>query len=353
MRAMWTTVAVIAVGLGGTAAARADTLLKGAAGANPIPQGNVKVTGIKDGQLSYTTATGAVRTAALTDVQKLTIDGQAGFNAAEDAFASRNVPGATDAYAAVMNGAGPDWIKVRAAHRLAGLARTQQRYDLQVAAYAALVKSDPASAADARPAAPAANAANLDAAQTALTRAVSSVPAAQRTPLLGVQLDIARAKGDKAAVASTLQQLSAAGGASPADQAMLKLAAADVALDAKQYAQAESTVTANKGLFTDPAQQVDALYVLAQAKDGQSPAAAGDAAKDVALAYMRVVAFGDALPDRPHVAESMARAAELTEKVGDAKGALTLYQRLASDKAYAGSPAIVDAAKKGVARLKK
>ena len=331
-----------AVVLSGVLWARADTILKGAPGSNPLPQDNVRVTGVANGELTYTTATGSSRTVALADVQKVTADGQPAFNGAEDAYAAHDVAAALDGYESVLNGSGPDWLRARSALRLADVGRTQHRYDAQVAAYAALVGIDPALAADARPAAPQPNNPRLDAAQTALSRAMASTAAAKRSPLLSVQLDIARAKGDRSAVTATLQQLSAAGGATPADQAMLKLAAADVALDAKQYAQAEADVQQNRGLFTDPAQQVEALWVLAQARDGQATGTP-DATKDAAIAYVRVVTFGTQLPDRPHVAESLVRAAQLEEKLGDPKGAATLYQQLASDRSYAGSTAATDA----------
>jgi TolA-binding protein len=322
---------------------RADSILKGSPGSNPIEQTGVKVTGISPAGLSYMTAVGEPRTVPLTDVQKLAIDGQPGFNAAEDAYAARNFPAALDGYtAALASGSAPDWLRGRAGQRLATVAHVQHRYDAQVAAYAALLAVDPASAAAARPAAPQPNDPYLDAAAANVTRALGlASQSAQRTALLGVQLDIYRARGDKSGVNTTLQQLVAAGGATPAEQAMLKLASADVALDAKQYAQAESAVQQNRALFTDPAQQVDALYVLAQARDGQ--ATGTDALRDVALAYMRVVTFGGELPDHPHVPESLLRAAQIEEKLGDANAAVTLYQQLATDRAYGSSPAAADA----------
>ena len=343
---------VVAAATLATASAHADTLLKGEAGTNPLPLTGVKINGIQNGQLTYTTASGDARTAALADVQKLTVDGQPDFNAAEGAYAARNAAAAMTGYAAAVGGSGPGWLKARAAQRLADVARSQHRYDLQVQAYAALLNADPTVAAAAKPAAPPPNTPGLDAAQTVLDQALSATPAARRAPLLGIQLDIARAKGDRAAVNKTLQQLVAAGGATPADQAMLKLASADVALDAKQYAQAQSTIEQAKPLFTDPAQQVDALYVLAQARDGLA-GAAPDGLKDAALAYMRVVAFGDALPGHPHAAESLLRTAELEEKLSDPKAALKLYQRLTTDKAYAAAPEAVAQAKAAVDRLKK
>ena len=344
---MWAVAVLVAA-----PAVRGDTILKGSPGSNPIAESGIKVTGMSAGGLSYTTAAGEARTVPLTDVQRVTIDGQPGFDGAEDAYAARNFPAALDGYtAALASGSAPAWLTARAAQRLATVARVQHRYDAQVTAYAALLAVDPASAAAVRPAAPQPNDPYLDGAATNVTRALSTASqSAQRSALLGIQLDIYRAKGDKSGVNTTLQQLVAAGGASPAEQAMLKLASADVALDAKQYAQAESDVQQNRALFTDPAQQVDALYVLAQARDGQ--ATGPDALKDAALAYMRVVTFGGELPEHPHVPESLLRAAQIEEKLGDTKGALALYQQLAGDRAYASSPPAAEA-RVAVDRLKK
>ena len=332
-----------AIVLAAAPAGRADTLLKGLAGSNPIAEAGVKVTGVANGSLTYTTAAGGSRSVPLDRVQKLTVDGQPSFDAAEDAFAAGNAAAALSGYQSAVDGTGPAWLKARAAQRLAGVARRLHRYDAEVAAYAALVVADPATAATVRPTAPPHNDPYLDAAATAVTRALASASgASQKADLLGVQLDIQQAKGDKAAVAQTLQQLVAAGGATPGVQARLKLATAEAALDDKQYAQAESAIQQNRALFADPAQQVDALFVLAQARDGQA-VAGNDALKDLALAYLRVVTFGSDLPDRPHVADALLRAAEIQEKLGNTAGAKTLYQQLATDRAYGGTPAAADA----------
>ncbi len=93
--------------------------------------------------------------------------------------------------------------------------------------------------------------------------------------------------------------------------------------------------------------------MLAQARDGLLAANAGpDAVRDAALAHMRVVTFGSELPDRPHVAESLLRAAQLEEKLNEPTAALALYQQLTADRAYAATPAAADAAT-AVARLNK
>ncbi len=334
-------------------AVRADTILKGAPGSNPIPQPDVKVVSIVNGTLTYTTPAGGSRTAALTDVQKVTADGQPTFNAAEDAFANRNFQAALDGYTSALGSAGaPAWLKVRAGQRLALVARLQHRYDAEVTAYAALIGPDPATAATARPAAPQPNDPRLDDAAAAVSKGLAAASgSAQKSALLGVQLEIARAKGDKTGVAQTLQLLVAAGGASAENQAMLKLYSAEAAIDARQYAQAESTIQQSRALFTDPGQQVDALFTLAQARDGLA-VAGGDGLKDVAIAYLRVVTFGGDLPDKPHVAESLLRAGQIAEKLGDSAAAKTLYQQLSTDPAYARTAAAAQG-RTALDRLKK
>jgi TolA-binding protein len=323
-----------------TCAVRADTLLKGAPGTKPIPRTDVKIIGVSDGVLSYSTATGGTGTADLADVQKLAIDGQPTFNGAEDAYEARTFPAALDGYTAVLSsGTAPTWMRVRSAQRLAIVGRQLHRYDAEVTAYAALIGTDPSSAATVRPVAPEKHDPRLDAAATAVTRALGTASGSgQRTALLGIQLDIAQARGDKSAVAATLQQMVSAGGATADVQARLKLANAQTSLDAKQFAQAEATLKQSSAMFTDPAQQVDALYLLAQARDGQA-VTGDDAQRDVAIAYLRVVTFGSDLPDKPHVADALLRAAEIEEKLADIAGARTLYQQLATDPAFARSPA--------------
>jgi len=85
-----------------------------------------------------------------------------------------------------------------------------------------------------------------------------------------------------------------------------------------------------KASFVDPAQQADALFILAEAKYALAlnKKDAGDL-KDAALAYMRVVAnFKDA-PNHPHVPESLLRTANIEEQLNDAPAAQLLYQQIA------------------------
>ena len=169
-------------------AALADTIYKGAPGTNALALPGVHVSGAANGALSYTTDTGSTRTVPLTDVQRLTLDGQANFNAAEDAYAAGDDPTALTRYTTVLaSGGGPAYLRARAAQRLAAVGRQQHRYDAQVTAYAGLVNLDPPAAAAVRPAAPKPNDPTLTAAQAAVTRALSSASDNdQRAALLGV-----------------------------------------------------------------------------------------------------------------------------------------------------------------------
>jgi len=160
----------------------------------------------------------------------------------------------------------------------------------------------------------------------------------QKIALLGLQLQIDRAKGDTAQVNATLSQLVAMGGASDSDKAMLKILSATVAYDSKQYEQAFNDIEQNRTLFTDPTQQVDALFILAESKqklDGDKTDP--DVQKDLAINFMRVVTFGSQLPDNPHVAESLYNAAMIEEKLNEPQAALALYKRL-GDRTFAASP---------------
>ena len=166
----------------------------------------------------------------------------------------------------------------------------------------------------------------------------ASLKDSEKSTLLGLQLQIDRTKGDTAAVNATLQQLVAMGGATSADKAMLKVLAATVAYDAGKYDEAMADIDQNRSLFTDPAQQVDALFILAQSKQKLNGEKTDpDALKDVALAYMRVVTFGGQLPDRPHVAESLYNAGQIEEKLKEPQSALQLYKQIVTDKVYANS----------------
>jgi hypothetical protein len=241
----------------------------------------------------------------------------------------------------------------RASVRLVDVAGKANRFDAAVTAFVALAQKDPATASKSKPAVTDASARYFDGAITEVNKALDSTKLsdAQRAVLLSFLLEIDRAKKDTTGVSQTLQQLVKINAATPADMAILKLASAQAALDAKDYAKATSEIQQNRSLFSETAGQVDALYILARAKDGgdgdkDDPAAL----KDVAIAYMRVVTFGRDLPGQPHVADALLRVAQLEEKLKEPQFALQLYQQISKD--YADQPAAGDA-RAGIERLGK
>ncbi len=321
----------------------ADTLWIGEVNSNPIKTTGVKVQSVDGDKVTYTTESGASSTKPLSQLQLVNIDGETSFDAAENAYAAKNWNDALTGYQSSIQSS-KDWIKRRSATRLGLTAKQAHRFDAEVNAYVTLMLIDPALAAPIKPSKAAENAPNLDAAVARINQglATTSITTSQKSELLGVRLDIYRAKKDTANVNQTLQQLLALGGGNPGDAAMLKIAAANVAYDAKQYTQAINTIEQNRAIFTAPDQQVDALYVLATAKEAVDGSKTDpDVLKDLTLAYMRVVTFGSQLPEKTHVAESLYRAGQLQEKLKDPQAAVQLYQEIL--KSFGTSPVAADA----------
>jgi tetratricopeptide (TPR) repeat protein len=313
------------------AIAAADTVWIGELGANPIKASNVKIQSVDAGKVTYTTESGASSTKSMDQLQLIGVDGETSFDSAEQAFVAKNWNDALTGYQSALQSSSKDWIKKRSAGRLSVAAKQLNRFDAEVAAYVALLQQDPAAADATKPAKPTENSANLDSAISIIGRALDNpqLNTSQKSALLGLQLDIYRAKKDSTNVNQTMQQLVALGGGAPSDAGRLKVDAANVAYDSKQYSQAISIIEQNKAIFTEPDQQVDALFVLAESKealDGNKTDT--DVLKDLALGYMRVVTFGDQLPDKPHVPESLFRAGQLEEKLKEPQSASSLYQQI-------------------------
>ena len=314
------------------AVASADTVWIGELGANPIKAANVKIQSVDGDKVSYTTESGASSSKTLSQLQLINVDGETDFDAAENAFVVKNWNDALNGYQAVLqSSSSKDWIRKRSAGRLLVAAKQLNRFDAEVAAYAALVQIDPTAADAGKPSKPVENSPYLDTAATIIARALDNAQLnnSQKSSLLGLQIEIYRAKKDTAGVNQALQQLVAVGGGGPKDAAMLKLSAANVAYDSKQYSQAINTIEQNKAIFTEPDQQVDALWVLAQSKDAiDGSKTDADLLKDVALGYMRVVTFGSQLPEKTHVPESLFRVAQIEEKLKEPQAAAELYQQI-------------------------
>lgn len=225
-----------------------------------------------------------------------------------------------------------------------------------VAGFIELMKTKPALATQHKPTIPKNQPAQIDPA-IALVKQEATDPkltADQKTVLLNYLLELYGAKGDTASAQGVIQQL---GAAMPADanspearriQADSKLAEAKQEVTQRQFPQAIRTLVSSGNLFVDPTQQAEALYVIAQAKEGAARADDPDQLKDAALAYMRVVAVCKDMESKPHVADALFSTAAIEEKLKNPKEAIALYNQVATE--FKASP-LAATAEQNAARL--
>ena len=329
----------LALAFATTQAARADTVwLRSGTAANALERPNVKVEKIEDGLLFFRSSqSDRVTERPLEEVIRIQADGEALFNTAEEAFAAGEWDKAASSYQRASASSTKQWVKDRAALRMVSAAEKSGKFSTAVAGWLALLSRDPALAAKYKPQIPAgAKPGSLDAAVTEVERALADtrLPAEPRQTLMAYQMELARANGDvkKAQSIGTKMTNAPGGGANP----QLSLQLAFLALDQRQYEQALKEIDNAAGALTDPEQQTEALYCIAEAR---AALAKDDAAlKDAALAYMRVVARAkSARVNSPRVAPSLLKTAALQEKLGAAKEALLLYQQVAEE--FKGSDA--------------
>lgn len=270
---------------------------------------------------------------------RLVLNDEPDWNAAENAAAASQWDAATDAYQKVLRTTQKPWLKTRAAVRLLDVAAKAKRYDTVVNAYLTLVRTDPAQALSRRPTLPDGDSAYVDTAIDATAKALGESPLTddQKQALLSLQLDLYRIRKDDARADQVLAQLNAltasptSGTGSARRFADTKLTAARLSFDRRDYAGTLAAVVAARPAITDPGQQEEALFLMAQALDGQA-AGANDppaALKDTGLAYMRVVAHFQDIPANRHVADALAGCASVLERLRETKIAADLYEQAA------------------------
>jgi tetratricopeptide (TPR) repeat protein len=325
------------------AAARGDTIWVGENAANPIQADGVTILRLEGDHIVYDTPGGSEVSKPLTQVQRIAVDDEPAFNAAEEAYVEGKWDTAADQYQAALHGTGRDWVKQRCSVRLAEVAGKANRFDAAVGAYIALLTSNPAAAAVVRPTVTGANPALLDAgaAEISVALEANTLSDAQRTSLLRLALEIYRARNQTAGINATLKALVNIGAATPADMAIVKLLSAQSALDTKDFKTAQNEIQQNRALFTDPSGQIDALWISAQAQDGLTDRSDATALKDAAIAYMRVATFGKDVSDKPHVAEALLHAAAIEQELKEPAAAMELYRRIEAD--FPGQPAAATA----------
>ena len=332
-------------------AARADSLWVSSAKptearTNALEIAKVKITRIDDSTATFANPAGRESSRDASQVVRIAIDDEPTLNAGEEAFIAGTWDVATDNYLKTIKSTQRDWLKDWVARRLLTAAEKAKRFDAAATAYVTAILGG--AKPPAKPAMP-------DAKSTYLATAVKEVEAAlqnpklsadQRQALLSFLLDLHRTRNDQKGMADVMQQLQKAGALAANDPAAagalarMKLDVATVAIEAKQYKKALDEINANRTIFVNPADQAQALFLLAQAQEGLAGEDA-TALADAALAYMRVVAHCKDAAGKPHVVESMMKTASILERTKNAKAALELYQQVAAQ--YGDDPAAAQA----------
>jgi hypothetical protein len=323
---------------------------------------------VENGQIVIKSkASGREKARPLEHVIKIKLDDEPKFNAAEDAYAAGNTAAAATGYQQALTATQREWVKDRALQRLVEAAQKSGQYPAAVTAFVEMAKRDPVQANKAKPAIPQGN-------PTALAPVIAEVRKAYdgnvkpesrqllRTYLVDLYLAAGDPKSADALVktagpvpaAPTTPEAAAPGAipAAPADNAAATRAIneAKIAMAQKDYPRVLNTIRASKTAFTDPDQQFEALYMMAEAESG---GAGNDAARltDAGVAYMRIVAhFGNRTSD-PRYADALVKAAGIVERLQKPNEALSLYNQVATDPKFKNTPAAAEAAK-AVARLK-
>lgn len=337
-------------------AARGDTVYLQSGTGKPVALEGVKVQGVQDQNITFTTAAGVTNTKPLDHIPEIKLDDEPAFSAAEEDFAKGDYAGAADNYRKAIASSSKEWLKDRSSMRLVEAADKSGNFGDAVAGFIELMKTKPALATEHKPTIPKNQPAQLDPA-IALVKQEATDPkltADQKTVLLNYLLELYGAKGDTASAQVVIQQL---GQVMPADanspearriQADSKLAEAKQEVAQRQFTQAVRTLVGSGNLFSDPMQQADALYLIAQAKAGAARPDDPDQLKDAALAYMRVVAVCKDLVGKPHVADALFNTAQIEEKLKNPKEAIALYNQVAAE--FKASP-LAGAAEQNAARL--
>lgn len=325
---------------------RADTLSLGATDLK-----NISVTRVDASRVYYKSGS-SESSAELSAVTRLALDDEPALGSAEIAAATNNADLAAENYLRALRGTQKPWLRAYIAPRLASAATKARRFDLSTAGYILLLNTDPAVADGSKPVltgtavAPAPRpgdlAAAIDAVQSALTKTPSSVP------LLKFLADLQTAQGDPAAALTTLTKAAALDPTVAPAAATARLAAANSALARGDASAALALLSQTPDAFTTPATQVEALYLLAYAKETEALAIHSTAAlQDAAIAYLRVSAhFRQDLNATSRVESALTRAALILEELHQPAEAHALWRELSSSK----DPEISAQAKQGLAR---
>lgn len=329
-------------------AAMGDTIIFRSGTSQLTAEGTI--TGVKDGQLVWKSKTSGNETRrALEDVLKLKVDGEVALNAAEEAYAAEDFKKAAAEYQRAIAASRKDWVKLRSAMRVIDAAGKSDNLAAAISGYAQLVKSDPALAAENKPKFPRSAPGTLDAAVREAERAAnaSGVTAEQKTILLTLTLQLANANGDNETASRIAELLGGTADGAPVaagdvrNRADTRIQVALTALTNGDHKAALEQIAGASNLFVDPDQQVEALYIMAEAKHALAKDEA--ALKDAALDYMRAVARAKkAQVKSARIPDALLKTGVILEKTKANGEAEQLYQQITQE--YEGTEAAAQAA---------
>ncbi len=323
------------------AGASADTVwVRSGTSGKGLPFPDVKVEKVQGTDIIFASeGSGRETRRSLDQISRIQLDDEPPFSAAEEAYEGGNLAGSIDGYRKAIAASNRDWVKTRSALRLVEAGNKTSNLSASIAGFAVLAGVDATAAEGHTPTIPPdAKKADLDAAIAQVKEASSSgnLTPAQQKPLLTLLNQLYTANKDTVSAGKVLQKLAgvdeAAGGGDAADankvKAQVKLNDARASMAAKDYHSVINTIQDNAALFTDPAAQNEALFMLAEAK---SATAGNDKAAlmDAAITYMRLVANFGHQPNGTHVVESLLKTAAIEEKLKPEE-ALSLYKQVAA-----------------------
>jgi TolA-binding protein len=353
-------VAALVAGAGnwGARSAAADSITV-KSGSGELQINDAHVSRIENDLVYFTTAQSDTEDSRpMPTVVKFSVDDEPAFSAGEDAFNNKDWKTAADDYSKAITATSKNWVKTRASVRLMEAANRSGNFLDAVKGFLAMADRDPALAAAHRPTIPTDKPDDLDGAIALVKADLSSGTAKveEQKVLLPFQAQLYTDKGDSAGADQALAD-DVKIDPDAANSPLVKGARATIAIrqagdDLKQskFQDAANLVESHQDVFVDPSQQADALYTLAQAKEGLASKDNPDSLKDAAIAYMRVVAICKDFDGKPHVAESMLKAAAIDEQLQKPGEAIMLYKQVSSTFKDT-QPQLADQADAAVQRL--
>ncbi len=325
----------------------ADTLQVGGAART-----GAKIKSYRNGMFDYTLDGRAVDPMAGDRVSQIALDDDPVLSSAEQAFVGEKWAAAADGYQAALKATNRAWLRDWVLPRMLVAAERAGKFDVEVSAFVQMLGRDAGGAMRYRPRpveGTAAGALTGAAGELSRASALATLSVTQKQAILSLLMDVQRVQGDMTGATKLSEQLLKSAVLDKADPASAKVQAdiyvgsARLALVTKDYGRAKTLIEQNRALFVDGVQQVEALYCLAAARDGELGAnASKEAMEDLAIEYMRVVSAGRGGGDRRYVPEALLRVGELQEQLGDRVAAETLYAEVPGE--YKGSPAAARAA---------